>query len=416
MGPNITFSDLCTFSKSVPPTASKSLKPIISGSVKAKMSRRNIKTVKAAGSDIDTLETKSINTNLQNIMKKLEKYKRTNKNLKDPCSTIPSATVNHADGEMSVVFKNPVNSATKASSSSKGSYYSDGKINPYSEQLEVDKMHPGVSVENEVDAMNIEVNMLQTEDNDTVQKEVENRQLSDKSTMIDAGITSDKTSKYKCEKCDKGYDYYRAFLSHQSKGKCGESFECAQCQSKFASEKSLGMHVVRKHKRPVFKCAYCPKIFPTEKSLLNHVDHHHTMKSCQWCSKEYCNSNTLRSHISKCRLNTDKQNQCPKELSSIPSPRVISVAVQSLINCEHCPATFQTRGGYNKHKNHHTSSLTLGTDVTETVPGGDSVFETAHDSSIETSEVITVNNSIGSVTVDLSSAVSNGDYIEYVIV
>ena len=140
------------------------------------------------------------------------------------------------------------------------------------------------------------------------------------------------------------------------------------------------------------------------------------MKSCQWCSKEYCNSNTLRSHISKCRLNTDKQNQCPEELSSIPSPRVKSVAVQSLINCEHCPATFETRGGYNKHKHHHTSSSTLGTDVTEIGPGGDSVSEAAHDSLIETSEVITVNNSIVSVTVDLSSAVSNGNYTEYFIV
>ena len=190
---------------------------------------------------------------------------------------------------------------------------------------------------------------------------------------------------YNCDECKKSFKYLKRFKDHKLKGNCNSAVTCAQCGRRLKDAKNFKRHVRRVHGGKVYQCANCPKTFPNEKTVNKHFLHNHVKHMCKYCKKSFKNSNSLRTHQHKCLTkkastgqvqNNDisagsksevggdkvKDDETPKPAARKPkttnnSENQSGQTKKFFKKCSQCGKTYNSKGGFNKHKNTHNQTV-----------------------------------------------------------
>ena len=225
--------------------------------------------------------------------------------------------------------------------------------------------------------------------------------------------------RFYCEKCDKGYDYRRPFLSHmeghevtvqnmegsikepvnEKKSKKRKRYRCTICFKFFKSAKGLGTHMmVHKvsKKTPVvheelteakkeYQCAECNEVFTSKMELRGHMTVHHISSpkqskgafKCPICSLRLKRKVTLKLHIAahkdpyryKCSgcdaafgFNSSLINHtkvCKKYLKTLAAPMKYTSQIRIPEGppyvCKICDKNLKTRDSYKVHMVAHNN-------------------------------------------------------------
>ncbi|KAK7105865.1 zinc finger protein 431-like [Littorina saxatilis] len=106
---------------------------------------------------------------------------------------------------------------------------------------------------------------------------------------------------YKCEHCDKSFNYRYSFKVHLQTHTGEKSLQCTECDAAFRRPHRLYEHMKSQHRDTVklIKCSYCPKHFTTQDSLHEHT-RIHTMErpyTCVYCPSSFKTRFDLDRHM-----------------------------------------------------------------------------------------------------------------------
>ena len=136
----------------------------------------------------------------------------------------------------------------------------------------------------------------------------------------------EKQKKFKCDKCGKAYNRPIHLQDHIASVHDGIApYKCDICSKAFNNKSNFRKHVEKAHVKKEsdkFNCGICKKIFSNTRNLKLHLQRFHgnsdqsqninngnhgvmNMK-CRFCSVELQNEDTLKAHVSQCKMLMNK--------------------------------------------------------------------------------------------------------------
>ncbi|XP_037299357.1 zinc finger protein OZF-like isoform X2 [Manduca sexta] len=179
-----------------------------------------------------------------------------------------------------------------------------------------------------------------------------------------------KSSVFKCEKCDKQYKQRSGLSVHMQSAHSGDcTAYCDKCRRHFRTEQTLARHL-RHHSSHVDKkymCDECGARFVTKGNLKYHIEWAHLKMAnykCIQCSKVLRTSRSLRRHIEfvheNKQLPRDKIcDYCGKGFTSASYLRthVRSHTGERPHGCARCGAAFAHRAALYTHRKRHATTV-----------------------------------------------------------
>lgn len=133
--------------------------------------------------------------------------------------------------------------------------------------------------------------------------------------------------KFKCNVCDRSFDYKHVLQNHQRIHTGEKPFKCGICGNRFTRDHHLKTHM-RLHtgERP-FTCTYCGMRFVQVANLRRHLRIHDPIK-CDTCDRRFPDLNHLRRHLLEhnldsngvcdiCHVNHHPEKECPLRMNRL---------------------------------------------------------------------------------------------------
>ncbi|OZC06184.1 zinc finger, C2H2 type, partial [Onchocerca flexuosa] len=162
---------------------------------------------------------------------------------------------------------------------------------------------------------------------------------------------------FKCKLCKKAFRYLYTLKRHEKEHGEERLFLCNQCGKAFKRLNDLKRHK-RTHKNEPFKCDECGKLFKYQLQLRKHTDGKLCqLHRCQICNKSFENLSSLKRHEKKHEERTfrcDQYGRGFKERGHLRRHERIH-AITSSLQCNECGEEFNRSDYLKSHKITHKS-------------------------------------------------------------
>ena len=171
-----------------------------------------------------------------------------------------------------------------------------------------------------------------------------------------------KNNVFKCELCGFSYTNEELLNEHMTnEHNANSKLRCHVCSVTFQTKRIYNFHMQNSHPDTCHKCHLCSQIFYHSYKLdahmnLKHVDHLQDYNlTCQFCSKEYSNKNSLKAHIHMKHTSgkTFQCQVCPKVFTSSSNLKThvrIVHLMERPYECSECGKSYASEGGLSAHQ------------------------------------------------------------------
>jgi KRAB domain-containing zinc finger protein len=159
------------------------------------------------------------------------------------------------------------------------------------------------------------------------------------------------SKKFKCEICDKGFNYSGDLLRHKRTHNNIKPYKCTfpNCNKSFVQSYALKLHV-DVHNQVRFKCDKCGSEFSVKATLKNHM-----AKCLNGGSREY-QSNREKY---KCFVEECSREFSSRKYLSVHLERIHQIKIENFeTTCLECHMVFENVGDYSKHVRTHSCNFT----------------------------------------------------------